>query len=84
MKDRVCKDIGAEKPLQNWALINWKLVKRVRTTTPPLGETQTLCKQGEEKMLRERSRTGVAYLRNDLERDFDHPTTKSFCNCAMP
>jgi RNA-directed DNA polymerase len=31
VKDRVCKDIGAGKQLQNWALINWKRVlKRVR------------------------------------------------------
>ncbi|MCY7276649.1 MAG: reverse transcriptase N-terminal domain-containing protein, partial [Phormidesmis sp. CAN_BIN44] len=31
MKDRVCKDIGAGKPLEDWAAINWTLVKqRVR------------------------------------------------------
>ena len=28
MKDRVCKDIGAGKSLENWADINWKLVKK--------------------------------------------------------
>ncbi len=31
MKDRVSNDIGAKEPLENWADINWKLVrKRVR------------------------------------------------------
>ncbi|WP_181314496.1 reverse transcriptase N-terminal domain-containing protein [Phormidesmis priestleyi] len=28
MKDRVCKDIGAGKPLEDWAAIHWKLVKK--------------------------------------------------------
>jgi predicted pyridoxine 5'-phosphate oxidase superfamily flavin-nucleotide-binding protein len=28
VKDRVCKDIGAGKPLQAWADIDWKLVKK--------------------------------------------------------
>jgi RNA-directed DNA polymerase len=28
VKDRVCKDIGTGKPLQNWADINWKLTKK--------------------------------------------------------
>ena len=28
MKDRVSDDIGAKEPLQNWASINWKSVKR--------------------------------------------------------
>jgi RNA-directed DNA polymerase len=28
VKDRVCKDIGAGKPLKDWADINWKLVKK--------------------------------------------------------
>jgi len=28
VKDRVCKDIGTGKPLQNWVDINWKLIKK--------------------------------------------------------
>lgn len=28
MKDRVCKDIGALEPLQDWASIDWKTVKK--------------------------------------------------------
>jgi len=28
VKDRVCKDIGAGKPLEDWAAINWKLAKK--------------------------------------------------------
>jgi RNA-directed DNA polymerase len=28
VKDRVCQDIGAEKRLQVWADIDWKLVKK--------------------------------------------------------
>jgi RNA-directed DNA polymerase len=28
VKDRVCKDIGAGKPLEDWAAIDWKLVKK--------------------------------------------------------
>lgn len=28
VKDRVSNDIGAEEPLQDWADINWKLVKK--------------------------------------------------------
>ncbi|WP_460202532.1 reverse transcriptase N-terminal domain-containing protein [Scytonema sp. NUACC21] len=28
MKDRVSNDIGAKEPLNNWAEINWKLVKK--------------------------------------------------------
>jgi hypothetical protein len=42
VKDRVSNDIGTKEPLQDWANINWKLVKKRVLRETPYGKSTPL------------------------------------------